>query len=797
VGIGSKRGYADTNTKYGFADSCSKLDSKQIALGTKYTITTSLTPGRYAIETKGGSIDGGFAYHTKSVGESLASENTLYLFASNHNGQPANTAIARIYGVKIWQTDSVAGTEVLVRDLKPCRKNGRAGLYDEVSQTILYSGAPDDLDPSYRPVSYIESTGAQYINTGIIPKTGTKTEVTVKFNASPKSVVVVMGTGKQTTESGSSRFWMPAIYDWYLYAGCGRVQRYIEYQEPNGGVVTGYSKLDKQLSSSQTYTLTTDMTPDGFYNTTGSGGNFTGGYVYRDVSAQGFLSSSDPMYLFGANEQGSLVSAASLRFFGAKIWQTNGVDGTYVLLRDFKPIALKNGLGGIVDLCSGTLYPSATSTPFIPYRQVWSNAAGDNSFDNPANWSEGRLPERGESVSLKLTDASAVTVSGTYVLSALVVTGSGTLVFTGDGSVSYRGLEIAAGAAVCRRDVNGLFNGELRGSGRFILDPGEGKTLTMTTGNVGFTGEAVIQSGTVKFGNSTSFGPVNRASFIRVKSGATLDTGAVGDGTYGTKKEKNKVILEEGATFLCSGPMTDEKYMPVSRLTLEGDATVDTSRNMVAIGLHYHDWYSHIDLGTNTLTVTGGKTFHISVCEITGTGTLDVQSGTTVASTCEYDTTATVSTCSEGTIRLRDGARWHLWCYNVNGGRNGRLSVKNLILDGQVTREKVDSTLTVTGSVCGKGTTPMLTLAEGAVFKPSPEGFLTVTETLTLPGGRLLVDVSDVPETVGRLPLLKVSSADMLPADVDFVGGTRWHAVRTPDGLGYELRRMGFMLTIR
>jgi len=67
----------------------------------------------------------------------------IYLFAQNNNGTADCQARMSLYGAKIWQKEGADW--VLKRDYRPCIKDGRAGLYDEVSQTIFYSGSSDDL----------------------------------------------------------------------------------------------------------------------------------------------------------------------------------------------------------------------------------------------------------------------------------------------------------------------------------------------------------------------------------------------------------------------------------------------------------------------------------------------------------------------------------------------------------------------------------------------------------------------------------------------------------------------------
>ncbi|MBP5510260.1 MAG: C10 family peptidase, partial [Kiritimatiellae bacterium] len=787
-----------------YATRTENIGDKQMTMDSDCVFTVSISPsGAFETVVKGAGFTEATA--TRNLGSSCNVGRDLYLFANNNDGTANEFANVRCYGVKMWQADA-NGDWQLVRDFRPCKRYDRAAMWDAVSGKIFFSGSGTDLTagpvvtPEFerKAVDYVESTGSQYINTGVCPKYGTKAEVKFSRTSEVGTYDVLLGSGG----TGGYYYFGCVRSPSYIGAGCGSRRAYADANASYGFADSCYLLDSRQIANGTQYTITTELSPEGDYNINTLGGRIDGGYAYHKtkIVEQGdFLSSDKPLYVFASNNNGSLADPYKIRFYSAKIWQTNGVDGTYVLLRDMTPCQ-KDGRGALYDSVNDeVLFPGAGEL-LTSNSGVWNNTAGDGLFENPANWSTGAVPTDGDSVTVNVSGETTLIVTGRYALPQLSVTGNGTLAFVGDGSLSYKRLNIASGATVVRTGTAGLIDGGLTGAGSFVLDPGAGNTLTMTKSNTGFTGEAVVKSGTVKLGNSTSFGSFNRASFIRVKGGATLDEADATDGNYGDRKEKNKVILEEGATFVHSGSNTDDKTYPVTRLTLEGNATVDTSIKDVAIGLHYHDWYSHIDLGTNTLTVTGGKIFRISVCEISGSGTIDIQSGTKVYSTHEYDTTATVTTCNDGTINIREAATWHLYRYAVNGGRDGNLSVKNLVLDGAVTREQPASTLTVTGAITGKGTTPMLTMAEGAVFKPNGTGYLTVTESLS---GTMTIDASglDLASTYGKIPLFKVSSAEMLSSvSVDFAAGTKprnWVFVKTSDGLGYDLVRTGFSIILR
>jgi hypothetical protein len=317
----------------------------------------------------------------------------------------------------------------------------------------------------------------------------------------------------------------------------------------------------------------------------------------------------------------------------------------------------------------------------------------------------------------------------------------------------------------------------------------------MSTDNTGYTGAVIVKSGVVKFGDYQSFGPRGRNAFIRVGTGAVLDENAKTEyPNYG--ESLSKAILEEGAELRSNPGYGQLQYSALTTLNLEGNATIDTSYGNVTISERWNDHAVKLDLNAYTLTVKGNNKFGVSYCTISGTGTLDIQSGATVESTHDYDNVTVSTTCADGTIHIREGGKWNLANYQ---DKVSRLSVKNLILEGVVTRAVNTYTLTVTGSITGNGTTPMLKMDTGAVFKPTGTGYLTITESLS---GTMTIDLSGLELPAGSIPLFKVGSAAMLPAEneIAFAAGfdtKGWRLRKTSDGLGYDLARVGFTILIR
>ena len=469
-----------------------------------------------------------------------------------------------------------------------------------------------------------------------------------------------------------------------------------------------------------------------------------------------------------------------------------------------------------IEVKSDTAVHLVAAFAFLP---KWTNADGTASLDSVANWTQ--MPESGDDVVLELDGDTAITSSGAKTFGKMVVKGACGVDFSGAETMALSGIELSgvtnlvtggklrftamsvpADCTVTITGAEGLGNGGLAGSGTLVIDPGAGTTFTMSTDNTGFTGETVIKSGIVKFGGIDSFGPVGRDAFIRVKGGAVLDENQI---YYypGSGQKLSKAILEEGATLQANpgyknATASELQYSVLTTIKLEGNATVDTSAGIVTFSERYHDHAVSLDLGTNTLTVAGGGTFGISYCTISGTGTLDIQSGTTVISTQDYDGSST-TTCANGTIRIREGGKWGLEFYHQTGS-TANLSVKNLILDGSVTRTDDAFALTVTGSITGNGTTPMLAMGADAVFKPTGTGYLNVTTSLS---GTMKIDLGDIDLSMakGRLPLFKVGSPEVLPAAeaVQFVGGIPrgWRLEASREGFGYDIVRGGFVIIVK
>ena len=317
---------------------------------TKYTLSCEATANCHYNATLNG-YDNSYDY---SANGPVDTGYSMYAFAANDSGVAAKYASAKLYSLKIWQTDA-NGDYQLVRDFIPCIKDGKAGLFDKVSNMVYFSygtkdfsaegarvlsarGAPDKF------LKYVASTGEQYIDTGGVGRDGTKAEIDFKFNEFGNSSIILLGADKSDP-------WMDNI-KFYLLA----------YRSVNGTITDGYEKR-----YNQTFDATTDRCQviseamaGGTFKTTMNGRTVTHDYTTNPGPYNSGLS----LYLFTNNRNGTAGAlSAKARCYGLKIWQTDA-NGDYQTVRNYKP-CLKDGRAGLYDEVSDTVYFSLSNTDLV------------------------------------------------------------------------------------------------------------------------------------------------------------------------------------------------------------------------------------------------------------------------------------------------------------------------------------------------------------------------------------------------------------------------------------------------
>ena len=242
---------------------------------------------------------------------------TLYLFNQNSvNGVATAGCRSKIFASKIYDGDT------LVRDFKPALdSNGVACLYDTVTGKCFYNKGTGEFETPIEGVTtmnYIESTGTQYIDTGI-KLTSTHKIVFDGYAKGEASLYGVIST------AGDFRL---------NYIG-SKQYRIIRRKT---GASDGYSILSTNYTANVRHVFKTD-----------------GNKFYIDNTLVSTLTSYDincdmPLYIFGINNQGTLSAVGSTRCYSLKIY-----DGD-TLVRDYKPALDDSGVACLYDKVSETFF---------------------------------------------------------------------------------------------------------------------------------------------------------------------------------------------------------------------------------------------------------------------------------------------------------------------------------------------------------------------------------------------------------------------------------------------------------
>ena len=319
-----------------------------------------------------------------ALGELAAQTGSFWLFAGNMAYSGGST----IYGnCRIMSFTMTLGDDV-VMDMVPVRRkaDGKPGMYDTLNDRFyvnlgaldflegesLAPAIPPELPEGYARLDFVESTGTQYINTGVKCSSDVKVEVTA-YNARPLSKHFVGARTDYKVNAIGLSF---------------QAENTVGYRVAWGGNEKS-ALMGQSLSSG---------VGDEFHTF-----EFGGPYVridglYRNgtaMSAQ--FSTGLDIFAFAVNNNGAPHSQMpSIRISSLKIYE----DGSVV--RDFVPAMPTNSLApGLYDVQNGVFYGNAGEGTFL---------AGDLADD-------GKYPDilGGEGVSELEVSASEVATKPFYV----------------------------------------------------------------------------------------------------------------------------------------------------------------------------------------------------------------------------------------------------------------------------------------------------------------------------------------------------------------------------------------------
>ena len=227
-------------------------------------------------------------------------------------------------------SDSFSSNEMLADICVPWTEGTISGArWGATNAVVHYGYSPVSALPTgYTAVDYIESTGTQYIDTGVHPTS--RYSIELKMSAAPSSGDK-MFFGMSPGSSGA-RWWVE-YYGSRLYAS----------------ISAGSGSSNAGSAPSGTFVLTMSNT----------GGVSAGGTQYISSFGSAAFTTSLNAYLFCYNSNGTAAYFTSM-----KVWYLKISTGD-VLIRDFVPcIRDTDDEPGLYDLC-GTICAS-TGTPFYP-----------------------------------------------------------------------------------------------------------------------------------------------------------------------------------------------------------------------------------------------------------------------------------------------------------------------------------------------------------------------------------------------------------------------------------------------
>ena len=295
--------------------------------------------------------------------------NTFFLFQCNCDGSPTPHAnqwfVGRLKAMKIWQTSAYDSGDdyVLVRDFRPCRYQGRVGLYDAVSGAVYFSdkkdsaGNPVDLTApaNTQPdalLEYVKTTGSQFIDTGVIGRSGTRIKTKVAF--SNRNTQMLLGSASDNSHSvawGIEKASNSYFTLYYLPVPAGKKGAGGQSMwSPNKTYTSGITEIESEVSPVGTLSLALDDVAQTLmewqtWNTT------------FPATALGSADTGLSMFLFARNKMNVPDRRPQATLYSLEIEQYDEDSGDYVTVRDYRP-CVKNGKVGLYDAASGTIHYS-------------------------------------------------------------------------------------------------------------------------------------------------------------------------------------------------------------------------------------------------------------------------------------------------------------------------------------------------------------------------------------------------------------------------------------------------------
>lgn len=169
------------------------------------------------------------------------------------------------------------------------------------------------LPSGYTKLEYIESTGTQYISTGITPTENTK--VVIEFNSSSSSGVVF---GQDSGYKVNAFMFAMTV------------------------VVFDSTKKDISISANTKHTV--QVAPKAFKVDNGSSQ-----YIYANK-----VNAAYPMFLFGNNRKGKFSEGVAMKLYSFKVYENDVLIADYIPCKQGNAVGLYDDVAGAMNLPLGT-----------------------------------------------------------------------------------------------------------------------------------------------------------------------------------------------------------------------------------------------------------------------------------------------------------------------------------------------------------------------------------------------------------------------------------------------------------
>lgn len=204
---------------------------------------------------------------------------------------------------------------------------------------VLKTATPSWRD-KYKEVEYIESTGKQYINTGVKVTPDYTVEVTFVMTQRNATWDTLFGTRNNNTARFTARWANSATGKLGVHRSKIKTASYESYDDANATKTMVTDTWHTIKLAKREYTF------DGQLRKTFSATTGTTAFPY-------------PIYLFALCNSGSPADYGYFRIRKARIWDSNDE-----LIRDYIPCVNLDGVAGMYDVVNDTFTPSGSNTKF-------------------------------------------------------------------------------------------------------------------------------------------------------------------------------------------------------------------------------------------------------------------------------------------------------------------------------------------------------------------------------------------------------------------------------------------------